>query len=282
KEIKNIKEQFKQQVKDLGKFIDDLLKMRGANATTQKLINERIGIFEKFIDIMDEINKNVPVNELIKKTGIEFKLENESGVKNVKKFERVIMMIRESIAAQLLDCGLTLNYRTDERLDFVSKVCRIFKKILEDAKAEGFQQDYYEAFFNFSLAQYILILGIKKVMDYEYLTATKYFLKSNEIFNKIGNNIRNQKLIDEYINIAGAYASDSFEILYLLNSYQKWKNVLKTATGGEMKEIANASISYIEEWITKQYGFPPEKKIPQLLKGILWPRSMTPPEVKKI
>ncbi len=273
--IKVIKADFQEKMKGLNKAVEEVtwLRMQGTkdNVSTIQKMQE---LMLKMIDM----NKVISLDEIIKSAGMEFKLENETGPKVVKEFKRLVVMLHESIGARWFDMA------SDEKLgarkaEYLKNMCTELAFSANAARSEKWEVDYYTELLALGLGHLTITLGIQQVEAYEYLKATQYFLKAREILAGIRKALKLEKLIGEQIALARAYASDTFNIIYLLNSHANWKVIAKSTEDAELKDVATISVKNIEEWITKQYGFPPDEKMNAILGGMIWPTPLPPPEV---
>ncbi|MBN2151608.1 MAG: hypothetical protein JW839_09190 [Candidatus Lokiarchaeota archaeon] len=273
--VKQIKADFQEKMKGLNKAVEEVtwLKMQGTkdNASTIQKMQE---LMLKMIDM----NKLVSLDEIFKSAGMEFKLENETGPKVVKDFRKLVTMLHESIAARWYDlaAGEKIGAKKVENL---KNMCTELAFSANAARSERWELDYYTELLALGLGRLTITLGIQQVEAYEYMKATQYFLKAREILSGIRKALKLEKLLGEQVALARAHASDAFNIVYLLNSYANWKAIAKDTVDAELKDVAAISVRNIEEWITKQYGFPPEDKINAILGGMIWPTPQVPPEV---
>jgi len=276
--IKQLKATFQDQMKDLSRVIDDVAKIK-----TQELKSEKIGAtlqkMKELVSRFNEINEIANLDEIIKAASIEFKLENENGQKKVKDYKKLMILLEESIGAQCFD--LSENEKIgSKKAEYLKNACAEFTIAANDSKEDNFDVDYYSGLL--ALAQGLLIIsfGIQKMEDYECALATRYFLQARELLVSIKTGLNLDNLITERVALTRAMASDAFSTIYLLNSYDNWKNIDASTTDPELKEIAGISTRNIEEWIIKQYGFPSEEKIAKILNAMIWPKPLMPPELE--
>lgn len=273
--IKGLKADFQEKMKGLNKAVEEisLLKMQGSKegvATNQKI--------QEFLLKLADINKIVSIDEIIKNSGMEFKLENETGSKVIKDYRKLVVMLHESIGARWHDMAIKEKLGA-RKVEYLKNMCTELAFAANAARVDGWEVDYYSELLVLGLARLTITLGIQQVEAYEYWKATQYFLKAREILLGIKKALKIEKLLAEQVALARAYASDTFNIIYLLNSHVNWKAVAKNTDDEELKDVASISIKNIEEWITKQYGFPPDDKINSILGGLIWPSPQAPPEV---
>nr|MDO8083995.1 hypothetical protein [Candidatus Sigynarchaeum springense] len=272
--VKQIKADFQDKMKTLNKAVEEVtyLRMQGTKdtATIQKM--------QDLLLMLMDMNKVVSLDEIIKSAGMEFKLENETGLKVVKDFKKLVIMLHESIAARWHDMvsGEKIGAK---KIEYLKSMCTELAFSANIARSEKWDVDYYNELLAFGLGRLTITVGIQQVEAYEYMKATQYFLRAREMLSSIRKALKLEKLLAEQVALARAYASDTFNIIYLLNSYASWKSIAKTTEDAELKDMAAISVKNIEEWITKQYGFPPEDKINAIVSGMIWPQPQAPPEV---
>ncbi|MEX2683404.1 MAG: hypothetical protein Q6373_017645 [Candidatus Sigynarchaeota archaeon] len=272
--VKQIKADFQDKMKALNKAVEEVTYLRMQGTKDAATIQRMQELLLKFMDM----NKIVSIDEIIKSAGMEFKLENETGPKIIKDFKKLVIMLHESIAARWYDMvsGEKLGAK---KIEYLKNMCTELAFSANLARSEKWEVDYYNELLAFGLGRLTITVGIQQVEAYEYMKATQYFLRAREMLSSIKKALKLEKLLAEQIALARAYASDTFNIIYLLNSHLSWKLVAKNTEDAELKDIAAISIKNIEEWITKQYGFPPEDKINDIVSGMIWPQPQAPPEV---
>ncbi len=276
--IKQIKADFQDKMKALNKSVEEVaylkLQQDAKGKEREASIQKMQELVLKFIDM----NKIVSLDEIIKSAGMEFKLENETGPKVVKDFKKLVVMLHESIGGRWFDMasGEKLGAK---KVEYLKNTCTELAFSANAARSDSWEADYYAELLVFGLGHLTITLGIQQVEAYEYWKATQYFLKAREILMGIKKALKLEKLIAAQIALARAYSSDTFNIIYLLNSHANWKVVAKNTEDAELKDVATISVRNIEEWITKQYGFPPEEKMNAILSGLIWPSPQVPPEV---
>jgi hypothetical protein len=275
--IKQIKADFQEKMKELNKAVEEItwLKLQETKGKEREAAIQKMQeLVLKFMDM----NKIVSIDEIIKSAGMEFKLENETGPKDVKDFKKLVVMLHESIGARWFDMasGEKLGAK---KVEYLKNACTELAFSANAARVDNWEADYYAELLVFGLGRLTITLGIQQVEAYEYTKATQYFLKAREILVGIKKALKLEKLLGEQIALARAIASDTFNVIYLLNSYANWKMIAKNSEDAELKDVATISVRNIEEWITKQYGFPPEEKINAILGGMIWPSPQAPPEV---
>ncbi len=274
--IKQIKADFQDKMKELNKSVEEItwLKVQETKGKEREMAIQKMQeIVLKFMDM----NKIVSLDEIIKSAGMEFKLENETGPKIIKDFKKLVVMLHESIGARWFDIA------TDEKLgakkaEYLKNACTELAFSANAARVDNWETDYYQELLVFGLGRLTITLGIQQVEAYEYTKATQYFLKAREILMGIKKALKLEKLLGEQIALSRALASDTFNIIYLLNSHANWTMIAKNSEDAELKDVAKISVRNIEEWITKQYGFPPEDKVKEILGGMIWPSPQVPPE----
>ncbi|MBD3188619.1 hypothetical protein GF325_17455 [Candidatus Bathyarchaeota archaeon] len=273
KTIKSIKSDFKDKMKELSKLSGDLARSLHESPGDDEH-EEDIALIDDFIDLLQKIDKIAPLDEIIKNAGLEFKVEHETGSKKVRKYSKVLILLKESLAARLLNHALehVIESERREHLDHAHAACM---DIIEINARVKFMLDYYDSLQKFVTSIHIISIGVSTVQEYNYMEATQYFLKARELLTKMDETFRGLPIAKQYVALSRAYASDAFNIIYLLNSYYNWKAIAKDANG-ELKDIADLSVTNIQEWITKQYGFPPIDKVNQIVKKIIWPQPKMP------
>ncbi len=200
----------------------------------------------------------------------------DGGQKRVKEFRKIMVLIEESMACLMLDEAFS-EPLVSKRIELFNRANDVIGEAATLSKTERFDVNYYAAWQSFVKGCLVIDLGVKAMESYDYTRATKYFLKAREMLSNIKDLPLND-VITEKAMLARAYASDAFNLIYLLNSYASWKSLAKSTKDDELKEIAKTSEKNIEEWITKQYGFPPEAKISALLNEMIWPVPEMPSE----
>jgi gas vesicle protein len=275
--VKELKSDFQEKMKGLNKAVEEItwLKLQEAKGKEREAAIQKMQeLVLKFMDM----NKIVSIDEIIKSAGMEFMLENETGPKVVKEFKKLVVMFHESIGARWFDMASGEKIGA-KKAEYLKNACTELAFSANAARADNWEVDYYVELLVFGLGRLTITLGIQEVGAYEYLKATQYFLKAREILVGIKKALKLEKLLDEQVALARAYASDTFNIIYLLNSHANWKMIAKNTEDAELKEVATISVRNIEEWVTKQYGFPPDDKINAILGAMIWPSPQTPPEV---
>nr|MDO8110645.1 hypothetical protein [Candidatus Sigynarchaeota archaeon] len=275
--IKQIKAEFQDSMKELSHLIDEVAKLRGQDAK----VKDKENVLQHMQDLLvklSEVNKIAKLDEIIKGANMEFKLENEGGEKKLKDYKKLLVMLHESIGARWFDIAANEKLGT-KKAEYLKHVCTEFAFASSASKEDNFDVDYYAGLLAYTLGTLIISLGIQQVERYEYTLATQYFLKARELLLDIKKGSKLDKLGDEQIALARAYASDTYNTIYLLNSYANWKMIAKNTADAELKDIASISVKNIEEWVTKQYGFPPEDKISSILNAMIWPTPQMPPEM---
>lgn len=275
--IKQIKADFQDQMKDLSHVIDDITKIKG-----QELKSEKAGAtlqkMKELVTKFNEINEVANLDEIFKGAGAEFKLENDNGQKKIKEYKKLITLLEESIGAHCFDLSEKEQIGT-KKAEFLKNACAEFALAANDSKTDNFDVEYFANLLALAQGSLIISFGIQKMENYEYFLATQYFLQARELLASIKTALKLGTLVAERLALARGSASDAFNTIYLLNSYDNWKIVEASTEDQELKEIAAISTRNIEEWITKQYGFPPEEKIPEILNTMIWPKPMMPPEL---
>ncbi|MHA1679682.1 MAG: hypothetical protein ACTSUE_01655 [Promethearchaeota archaeon] len=273
KTIKSIKSDFREKIKRLSKFVYDLDKIINMESKGGG-IEAEIKKIDEFITLLEEINKVVPLDEIISHANLEFKIVHETGIKKFKRYKKLLIFIYESLAARLVHHALSQKLEEKKR-EFLKKAHKSCREIISINKKERFLINYYQSFNNLVTALHVISIGVSKVKEYDYVLATQYFLKARALLIKLGDDFKKLDITSQSISLSRAYASDAYNIIYLLNSFYNWKNILEKAEG-EMKEIAQISVNNIQEWVTRQYGFPPTEKIEIILKTIIWPKPVMP------
>ena len=280
KRLKQIKSDFNQKFKDFLKEVQEIYKFKDQKLRTKE-IDSLFSDCDKLIDLMIEVNEIVRLTEIIKRSGMEFKLETSWGTKKVKKFRRVLILMLESLGGYALDAGFR-DILTSDKIEWFKKAKDYFTEIKQLSRSERFNHDVYQEWHAFATACYVLQIGIQEMETHDYFKATQHFLKARELFSGIKKDLGIGELPAEEAAIARAYASDSFNLLSLLNSQANWRIIAKNTKRKELKEIAEISSKNIEEWITKQYGFPSETKIKTLIGKMIWPTPELPAEASLV
>nr|MDO8118699.1 hypothetical protein [Candidatus Sigynarchaeota archaeon] len=233
--------------------------------------------YEELIDRLAEVNEIIRLTEIVKNAGVEFKIEMDGGLKKVKDFRKILILFEEAMACMLIDQAFSETL-VSKRVELLNRTNDIIAEVTSLSRTERFDVNYYAAWQSFVKGSLVIDIGIKQMEAHEYMKATQYFLKARELLSNI-KDLPIGSIINERLLLARAYASDAFNIIYLLNSHASWKMIAKSTKDAELQEIANASEKNIEEWITKQYGFPPEAKITALVNEMIWPVPELPSEV---
>jgi polyhydroxyalkanoate synthesis regulator phasin len=277
KQVKSLKAEFDTEMKALLKGLDDLAKLRGQDA---KLRDESDGIAQIEFVLLQfvGVNKLVEIDEIIKEAKLEIKVTSDSGEKAVKEFRKMLVLFMESAGTRLLGYGLGESLLS-KKVMFFQKAATMLNRSSNIAKMEKFDFAYHDKLFSIAQGCLVIGLGTQLLETFEYSRAAQYFLKAREILKVVSGDHPHASLAAEQAAVARASASDAFNVLYMLNSYVNWKMVSENASG-ELKSIASISIRNIEEWITKQYGFPPDDKINDILGSMLWPKPLLPDEAK--
>ncbi|MHA1893182.1 MAG: hypothetical protein ACTSX4_01650 [Candidatus Helarchaeota archaeon] len=277
--IKKQKNDFEEKFKSISKIFNEISKFR-TNLMKQKEDIKNIIRFEGIFDMFKQIEEIFPFDKLVNYCNLELKIENEiqsAKINNLRIFQIILL---ESIACNLLNNALHEKLNSVKLLQ-MKYVCRLLITAFKLSADENFNTNYYETLLDFSKSQYIYFLGINDMENHDFFSGTQYFLKAKEYLEKCSELPIEKREMEQFYFLINAHASDSYNLIYLLNSYVNWKNLINNSNN-EIKEIAEISMKNIEEWITKQFGFPNEDKLLKTLKNIHWPQSETPNEIKEL
>lgn len=274
--VKDIKANLESSLKDFSKFLQDFLKIKALDVRSRDVTKE-LETYDQYIEFLKKIDDMIPIREIVNSVGVEFKLECEFGGVKVNDIDILLSVVSESVGSIILNFALPEKL-SGKKVELLQKSAHYYKEARDHCLGENFHVKYYEGLAKYVNAQFVIMLGVKAVENYEYYDATKYFIQAREWFAEVRSEVKDKKFVDQQIALARAYASDAYNLIYLLNSYKNWKTVAENSDG-ELKEIADISIKKIEEWVEGQFGFPPENQIPQILKRIRWPRAAIPDEL---
>ncbi|MHA1892398.1 MAG: hypothetical protein ACTSYS_15495 [Promethearchaeota archaeon] len=278
--IKELKAEFKEKIRSFTKFLDDVVKLNDNDDLKDKDFEAQILRLMELIQRLEAINDIVSFNEIMSNAGIELKVNHLTGQKKIKNYRQILVIIHESICTRFFNKATLHSLEMEKRL-YLEKAISVCKKIKEINAEEKFMENYYDQFSKLIFARYTISLGIKNMEDFNYVEATRYFLKARENFASIKESKFDNKLIKGYLSLSRALASDAYSLVYLINSYYNWMSV-KENIPREFEDIAKVSTDYLYEWITKQYGFPPASQVNNLVKKLFWPKPVYPPSIDKV
>ncbi|NHI91152.1 MAG: hypothetical protein EAX96_01530 [Candidatus Lokiarchaeota archaeon] len=278
--VKKKKQDFIEKYKNITKIFSEISKFK-MNLAKQKEDLKNIIRFVGVLNIFKELEPIFPFEKLVNYCNLDLKIENEETTRKVQNLNLFIILMLESIACNIFDTVLTEKLNSVKILQ-MKHVCQLFLSTLEISSSENISQEYFEAMLNFSKSQYSFCLGVQAIEEHRYTKGTQFMLKAKEYLEKSNKNIPIEEVeLNEYFYKISAHASDSYNLIYLLNSYINWKNLM-TSKDSEIREIAEISKKNIEEWITKQFGFPKEEDILKILKNIRWPQTVNPKEIQDL
>jgi len=278
--LKERTNQFLEKTKMLSKIFTEISKFQ-INVVKNKDTMKNIVRFETLFNLFHDTNEVMPFTKMVNYCNIDFKIENESGSRKIQKLNTFLIYVMESIACNLLDSGIHEKL-INPKLMQLKHSCRLLMSVVNLCRKENFNMSYYEALANYFNSKYTFFLAHKEMENHNYNNATQYLMKSREYLEKSGKNLPiDEKQLNKDIFLVNAFASDSYNLIYLLNSYANWRGVLENIPG-DLKEIAEISYKNIEAWITKQFGFPDEDKLNEIVSKIVWPKPITPKEIKNL
>ena len=278
--LKERTNKFLEKTKMLSKIFSEISKFQ-VNVVKNKDTMKNIVRYETLFNIFHDTNEIFPFTKMVNYCNLELKVENEAGSRKLQKLNTFLIYIMESIACNLLESGIKEKL-INPKLMQLKHSCRLLMSVVNLARKENFNITYYEALTNYFNFKYSFYLGQKEMENHNYHKATQYLIKSKEYLEKCSKNLPiNEKQLNKDLYLVSAFASDSFNLIYLLNSFANWRGVLENIPG-DMKEIAEISYKNVESWITKQYGFPDEDKLVEILNDIEWPKPITPKEIKNL
>ena len=278
--VKKKKNEFYDKFKNVSKIFNEITKFR-QNLAKQKEDMKNIIRFVGVLNTFQEIEEIFPFDKMTNYCNLDLKIENEDGVKRIQDLNAFLAIMLESIACNLFDTALNEKLNSAKILQ-MKHVCQLLISSQELSSSGNFNMDYYEAMLAFSKSQYSLFLGIDQMEKHEYANGTQYILKAREYLEIASKNLpMDEEELNSFFYLINAYASDSYNLIYLLNSYINWKNLM-ISPNGQTKELAEISKKNIEEWITKQFGFPKEEDIIKIIKKIKWPQAVNPKEIQDL
>lgn len=271
-QVKQLKDDFSKQLKELMKAIDDVLKIRG------EIKEENLPVFTALIEKFRQVDKIVSLSEIIKQSGVEFKVDTEFGPRTFKDFTRMVLILHASVVANV--AGLAFEETLPSKhAALLARAHDMSRQVLDTARKEKIDVEQHEDLHAFITGNLVMAKAIHATQDHDYIPATRFFLKARELLEGIKGDLGLGGFVQERAAVAKASASDAFNVPYLLNSHAHWNAVAKQTKDAETREIATMSVKNIEEWVTKQYGFPSEAKQKAILRDLIWPRAEFPPDV---
>ncbi len=254
-----------------------------------KIIDSKLDL-EKFLKISDDhlnyvsyINDKMSLANFIINGKLDFKLKGPTRDIRITDYNQYVAVYLETIMYHILEAHdeEKINKEKQKLAELVLSYAKAAVKYSE--KASNMDSDYYKELERFCESDFVIAIAHKEFKEFNLTKATGYFIDARDKLKSIkGLGKSFQSLISERMKVSEAWASDAYNLIYLFNSYSRWKDV-SDSENSEIKEIAQITKEKVEDFVTSQFGFPEDDKLKQIIsRELRWPAGSSPPEVSKI
>ncbi|MHA1380135.1 MAG: hypothetical protein ACTSRG_17315 [Candidatus Helarchaeota archaeon] len=291
KTVDNKKKEYKKIINELFKHLFDFKKIITDNIKLKKLLE----ISDEHLSYIIQLNNLITLEKFIKVTNLELKVKSLHKIDKILNFEQYMSIFLESLLFHILEM-IPQEKLLKDKLELAKLALSYAKGILNYAKEQNalenvekqvdvkndIDHDYYVDLEKLCESELALIIGQIELSEFDLATCTSHLIYARDLLSSINSlNHYFKTVLSEKIELAEAWASDAYHLIYLLNSYKHWGNV-SNSKDPEIKEISQITKEKIEWFITSQYGFPKGDAIKKITNDLTWPTPTQPSIIDKI